>query len=55
MLKVWNTYQKWNMAENGSQLKGELAQLLLDQPDVKLYARFLMHGVQPGFDPYADI
>lgn len=54
VLKVWHTHQIWNKEEDESLLKMELAHLLFDQPGVKLYARFLMHGVQPEFDPYAD-
>lgn len=55
VLKVWHSYQIWNMERSESQLKEELARLLFDQPGVKLYAPYLMHGAQPDFDPFADI
>lgn len=55
VLKVWHTHQIWDKEDDESQLKVELAHLLFEQPGVKLYARHLMHGVQPEFDPYAGL
>lgn len=51
VLRVWNTYQMWKSEESSH--KDELKWLLLDQPSFQLYSRYLVHGVQPNFDPYA--